>query len=194
MTDHTICKIETCGKPSKHLGWCGAHYKRWHRHGDPIAGASPHYATPDAAFAARTIKDAATGCLLWTGADDGHGYGQMRINRKPVRAHRYAWSSVHGDIPDGKLVLHQCDNPRCVNVDHLFLGTHTDNVNDMDAKGRRINNQRKGERCRAAKLTGDAIIAIRADTRRQIDIAADYGIKQAHVSKIKLKQSWAHIK
>ena len=194
MTDTTICKIEGCGKPSKHLGWCGPHYKRWHRHGDPLGGASSHHATPAEAFAARTVKDIVTGCLMWTGAHDGKSYGHLRIGGKLVKAHRYAWSVVNGEIPEGGLILHRCDNPPCVNADHLFLGNHTDNVNDMDAKGRRVNNQPKGSACHAAKLTADAVIAIRADTRRQADIAAAFGISQAVVSKIKLNQSWAHVK
>lgn len=118
----------------------------------------------------------------------------MRINRRAIKAHRFAWAAAHGDIPDGMLVLHKCDNPPCVNVDHLFLGTHKDNVDDMDAKMRRVNNQLKGEKCHASKITDKDVIAIRADVRRQVDIASDYGISQASVSKIKLNQAWAHVK
>lgn len=194
MTEQIICKVDGCDKAARHVGWCLAHYKRWHRHGDPLAGAAPHYANPSDAFEARTVKDLATGCLLWVGSHDEKGYGQLRINRKIVKAHRFSWKAAHGDIPDGMLVLHRCDNPPCVNPSHLFLGTHTDNSHDMDAKGRRVNNQAKGAMCHAAKLTDEDIVAIRSDTRRQVDIAADYGVTQSNVSKIKLKQAWAHVK
>ena len=71
-------------------------------------------------------------CWLWEGCIDRRGYG--RIGRE--RAHRRMWQSCHGPIPAGMFVCHTCDNPPCVRPDHLFLGTHTDNMRDMVSKGR----------------------------------------------------------
>lgn len=81
------------------------------------------------------------GCWEYCGYIGTHGYGQIRIggrvNGKLLRTHRVAYDLVKGDIPKGINVLHTCDNPKCVNPDHLFLGTQQDNVDDCINKGRR---------------------------------------------------------
>lgn len=76
------------------------------------------------------------GCWLWTGAKTQRGYGVMTLAGSTWLAHRYAWTLVHGSIPDARWVLHRCDNPNCVRVDHLFVGTPRDNREDMYRKGR----------------------------------------------------------
>lgn len=86
-------------------------------------------------------------CWLWMGSKQPSGYGIMKINSKKVRVHRLAWQLTHGSIPDGLWVLHHCDNPLCVNHNHLFLGDHLDNIKDKVAKNR----QAKG-----AELTAKA--------------------------------------
>lgn len=78
----------------------------------------------------------ATGCIEWIASRDGCGYGMFRFGGRSQRAHRVAWILTFGGIPDGLQVLHKCDNPPCVNPDHLFLGTNHDNVLDAVAKGR----------------------------------------------------------
>lgn len=83
-----------------------------------------------------------TPCWEWTGAKRGGGYGTMgfyiaETKKKPHKyAHRIAWELYKGSIPEGMSLCHRCDNPGCVNPEHLFLGTHKDNMNDRDAKGR----------------------------------------------------------
>jgi len=79
------------------------------------------------------------GCWLWTSATTAAGYGVFRLGgRKGIAAyvHRLAWALTHGPIPDGLEVCHHCDTPPCCNPDHLFLGTHSDNMRDMARKGR----------------------------------------------------------
>lgn len=80
------------------------------------------------------------GCWLWTGAKTRGNYGELVhvVNRKQTgwRAHRLSWVLNKGEIPDGLQVLHRCDNPPCVNPEHLFLGTQHDNITDMWLKGR----------------------------------------------------------
>lgn len=76
-------------------------------------------------------------CWEWNAALSGSGYGKLTINQRPVTAHRFAWELVNGKIPDGLFACHKCDNRKCVNPNHLFLGTQKDNMRDMTNKGRR---------------------------------------------------------
>lgn len=76
-------------------------------------------------------------CWTWIGARDANGYGRLSLpGRGTIGAHRVSWELHRGEIPDGLCVLHRCDNPPCVWPEHLFLGTHADNVADRIAKGR----------------------------------------------------------
>lgn len=83
--------------------------------------------------------DKTSGCWLWTGAkstNGGYGYFIYGRGGQKLRAHRVAWEMTHGPIPEGWVVMHLCDNPLCVNPDHLEVGTQADNVLDMRIKDR----------------------------------------------------------
>ena len=75
-------------------------------------------------------------CWPWKGALGSHGYGRVNFQGVHMTASRAVFSAVHGRVPDGLLVCHKCDNPPCVNPEHLFVGTYQDNVTDMMQKGR----------------------------------------------------------
>ena len=137
------------------------------------------------------------GCWIWTGALL-NGYGRLpfgttikgRRIRANLLAHRVAWEIHHGSIPDEMCVLHKCDNPPCVNVGHLFLGTHADNVADKVAKER----QNRGETHGRRKLTTAQVRRILADARTHADIAKTYGVTQGHITDIKNGKKWAHVR
>lgn len=96
------------------------------------------YTKTAAAAAPRFTKhvEKTESCWLWRGAVDTAGYGDCWFRGRTTGAHRVSWQIFRGEIPDGLFVLHKCDNPICVNPDHLFLGTHSDNMQDASAKGR----------------------------------------------------------
>lgn len=91
-------------------------------------------------FASKCGAPDANGCIPWTASGTAKGYGVLRINgdKNGLRstAHRIAWVLKNGDIPAGVMVLHRCDNPSCVNADHLFLGSPQDNTADMVSRDR----------------------------------------------------------
>lgn len=92
--------------------------------------------------------DEDTGCHIWVASKDRDGYGWFRLNKVMRYAHRVAWEWTFGEIPVDTLVLHKCDTPSCVNPDHLFLGTHQDNMDDMANKGRRNGGRSKENICK----------------------------------------------
>ena len=86
--------------------------------------------------------DKTESCWNWIGHSADGRYGLIGYNKRQHPAHRYAWERERGPIPDGLSVLHRCDNPKCVRIDHLFLGTQLDNMRDMINKGRAYHQKR----------------------------------------------------
>ena len=128
-----------------------------------------------------------TPCIEFKGARTAGGYGQKMIAGKRIYMHRFVWAEAYGPIPKGMHVLHRCDNPPCINVSHLFLGTHADNVADMIAKGRGGN---RGETNGNAKLTWEDAEAIRASSERVTDLAKRYGVAHSVISNIRRGKAW----
>jgi len=130
-------------------------------------------------------------CWEWTGGTTGpmpHGAIHVGPGGKKIRTHRYSYE-IHKGPPGDLDVCHKCDNPPCVNPDHLFLGTHQDNMADMVSKKR----QSWGVRASSAKLTEDDVRAIRADPRFHREIAADYGCSVPNITNIKNRKKWANL-
>ncbi|MDP2621457.1 MAG: HNH endonuclease signature motif containing protein [Hyphomicrobiales bacterium] len=146
-------------------------------------------------FEAMVTKEP-SGCWIWTGSRDYRGYGRFRWNtpRSVLRAHRAAYA-LYVAVPDtAAVVCHRCDNPACVNPEHLFLGTFRDNTRDMFAKDRWVKPRPpRGERNANSHLTEDDVRAIRADKRTYEQIGADYRMSKGGISHIKSRRVWTHI-
>lgn len=133
-----------------------------------------------------------TGCIEWIGSLHYKGYGEIRINGKTKGAHVIVWKLHHGNIPFGMFVCHKCDNPKCINIDHLFLGTPKDNTHDMIAKGRMC----CGSKVRNAKLKENDIQHIRQlhqDGYTNVAICKIFHISSASISRIVNRKTWRHI-
>lgn len=141
-------------------------------------------------FFAKTRRDPASGCLLWTASRDRKGYGQFSIaTSQPASAHRVAWALAHGRWPE-RCVLHRCDTPACVEIAHPFEGTIADNNADMDAKGRARRVPPRPERAGGAKLTWEAVREIRRSTDSGPALAKRFGISRHAVSLVRLGKTW----
>jgi len=150
-------------------------------------------------FWSKVDKKGPNDCWNWL-ASKVHGYGRIRCGGKHERAHRLSWVIHNGYIPPGTMygttcVLHRCDNPSCVNPNHLFLGDHSDNMRDMISKGR--DKYVKGEAQYFAKMTKNKVRLMRnwhRDSRiPQRKLAKIFGISQASVWAIVNYKSWKHI-
>lgn len=137
----------------------------------------------------KVSENTVSGCWDWTAYKESNGYGVIGVGSKARLAHRVSYEAHKGPIPPGMCVCHRCDNPACVNPDHLFLGSHADNMADMAAKHR----SQRGEAHVRAKLTAQEVLSIRAESGTQENIAAKYGICSSQVSRIKLGKTWKHL-
>ncbi len=183
-----LCGIKGCDRTVVALGLCVNHWRMMKNHGSPLAprplSAINRGLTPEQKFWKSVEKT--DGCWLWTAGKDRDGYGILQVTIHGVsttKAHRFSYMLHTGEIlGPHQLVMHSCDNPPCVNPDHLTAGTPGENTRDMWAKGR-------GVAGRATKITDDEVRAILRDTRGYDAIAAAYGIHRQHVVELKRRSS-----
>lgn len=138
-------------------------------------------------------------CWEWLGAKNPAGYGHVYYHSNGIKigggyAHRVIWYLMNNtSLIDGDCILHQCDNPKCVNPNHLFVGTSSDNTRDMVRKGRHFTPRLQGEKHGRAKLTTEQVKAIREDRRSVSSIAKDFKVRPNQIIRIKKKLQWKHV-
>lgn len=133
-------------------------------------------------------------CWEWLASKNQCGYGTFRFFGKDRKSHRVSWILTYGEIFDDMCVLHRCDNPGCVNFNHLFLGTHQDNMNDREKKGRNKLPLCKGEDHGISKLKCKEVKKIRElyknSEYNQSELGNIFGVSQATVGKIVRRITW----
>ncbi len=131
-------------------------------------------------------------CWRWRASTKVGGYGKIADDDGRIQsAHRIAYRLVFGDLSPGLVVCHRCDNPGCVNPQHLFVGTQAENLRDM--RNKRRDNPPRGSRHPKARLDEALVARVRADVRSHRRIAKDYGIGKSTVGMIKAGATWTHV-
>lgn len=136
-----------------------------------------------------------SGCWLWTGRTNPRGYGQIAVPNSRY-AHRVAYEAYKGSFDKNLFVCHKCDTPSCINPDHLFLGTHSDNMKDAIRKGRRSHIRPPrlyGEQHALTKVTEAQALEIKFSTESTRKTAKRYGLCQATVSSIRTGRTWKQL-
>lgn len=184
------CSVDGCNKAGTRKKMCDMHYRRFRSHGDPLVTKTPGRGK-SATDRLDMHTDKSGDCWVFTGS--GQVYGKLDVNGRSVSAHRLAYEAANGPVPPGRVVRHRCDNPKCVRVSHLELGTYADNSRDMTERER----QARGERQGSAKLTGAQVLEIRALSTagnvRHSAIAKQFGVSQAQIGHISAGRRWKHL-
>ena len=129
------------------------------------------------------VKVLESGCHEWQSVIKPDGYGRFHHEGRGQAAHRVAYQLYKGEIPAGAVVMHSCDNRICVNPAHLSIGTHQDNIDDMDTK------KRRGTKCPLTLAQVEKIRMLLRDRYSQREIGELFGVGQTVISRIKLGQT-----
>lgn len=183
------CSVDGCEGKVAGRGWCAKHYWRVRTYGD-----LNHTGKRPAEDRFWEKVDRSGACWIWTASTRGDGYGAFQVEtHRQISAHRFSYELHHGPIPAGMVVMHSCDIPRCVNPDHLSVGTSAENAADSARKARR----HRGSRNSQAKLTEGQVLDMReryaAGGVTHADLAQAYGVSRALVSVIITRKIWSHL-
>lgn len=197
-----LCRVLDCDRFARNPlvqtgGYCRRHSLNWKHFGDPLArpGVLRELTVKGLVAFYKTSQE--TDCWVWIGRTHKSGYGLVccrTTSKNEHYAHRLSWELHHGPIPTGLQVCHHCDNPPCVNPEHLFLGTAWDNTWDSKRKGRAI----QGERVASSRLCAEQVLEIRklgreTTTLSQRQIGALFGVTRSAVQRVLSRGTWKHL-
>ncbi len=137
------------------------------------------------------IEELETGCIEWKRAKNSEGYGYLWNGKFNERVHRMSYKLFNGSIPDGKIILHSCDNPSCCNPKHLKIGTRAENNKDRAIKNRNRNQQ--GEKNNMSKLSSEEVLQIRNSKKSENVLGSKYGVSRALIGNIRRGEIWKHL-
>ena len=181
------CEMSRCDKKHKALGYCNMHYRRFLKHGDPSIEKKPGGQSRKLSFDIRDF-----GCFIPTSyRETKKGYIHVVKNKKIYSLHRFIYEECFGEIPQGFVVRHKCDNPKCINPEHLELGTPKENSLDMVKRGRSL----KGSKNKKAKLNEEKVKIIKhlLKTEKIVDISNQFNVSPVTISHIKTGRTWSHV-
>lgn len=185
------CEVSGCTRPHYGRGLCKPHHQwRWTRgllgnaNEATLRDKLEHYAMP--------VPE--SGCWLWTGATNNRGYGRISAGGGRTQyAHRIAYIEFKGGIPDGFEVCHKCDTPSCCNPDHLFIGSHWENMRDASSKGRMRTTPSYGTDHVRAVLTAEQVVAIRMSHKTALQWATEIGCHPETIRKAKSGRTYQNV-
>lgn len=184
----TTCCIPGCIRTTRARGYCYAHYIRWWKYGDPLAGRTLQ-GDPDAALA-DAIESNTDECIIWKYHICSNGYGRITRNRKPCSVNRLVCQIMHGDPPsEYHHAAHSCGVRSCCNPRHIRWATPKENNADKILHG----TVQRGEKGPLARLSEADVRRILMSSETQRSIAKQYGVTQATISAIKTKKIWRHL-
>lgn len=182
MDEQGCCEVETCMRSRyRRYRFCRPHYRAWYVYGDPLMKKQQQWHGLSVAERFLKYVKKTPSCWEWIGMRDANGYGRLNVHDLPELAHRLSWQLSVGAVPVGKCVLHKCDNPSCVNPEHLYLGTQVDNIADMFQKGR--GHMRRGRL--QAILTDAQVQEIRKSNESGMTLATRLRVSPATISQIR---------
>lgn len=200
-TKINYCYIPDCNKRCVGRGLCKIHYQRWRRHANPDAvlpkGRSLDFKTADEKFEhhLKSVQLFEHGCWNWPLKANNQGYGFFNWDHNTWQAHRYSYVYHYKAILDDDIcVCHKCDNPMCINPDHLFLGTRQDNNLDRHIKGRTA--QQKGSDNPFSKLNEVQVKEIKLKLKNGAlgkILASAYNVHTTTISLINRNKTWQHV-
>jgi hypothetical protein len=191
------CKYDGCNQLAKSRGFCQKHYKRLMKHGNSDPRKNSHEPLV-VRFWMFVDKKEADDCWNWTGNIQSNGYGRFSVGSKEDGsdgAHRVSWRLANNqDIPKGMHIMHKCDNPSCVNPNHLTIGTAKQNTQDMIRKGRKKTIAPLGTENGKSLLDAEKVLLIRSSNLNHAALGRQLGVSPNCVRGVRIGRTWSHIK
>ena len=179
--ENVKCSVQDCNEQAKCKGLCLRHYKRFNYCGSTKVSRPCYHEPIDKKFWRYVDKKSIDECWIWTGRKDKDGYGSIRDGKLNRRAHRVSYELNIASIPNGKMIRHSCNNPSCVNPNHLLPGTQVENMQDRKDAG----NEPIGEHHQNHKFSDNIIRQIKAFRGTYKEISNIFNISESQVGNIK---------